>query len=393
MTSFLDAFIPPFKRHLAYAKFYKCLPFEWNEKQNKIIVNNTLINRVSTSVWTILSGLYAAFQIVNVILGNHDLNDKLFGALILAIYIPVFGTCMTFATDATPIENLNRLLFGQGNWQFYEIIALKNIYSKFVLDLQPRLSKSLLAVIKILCLLIETTYWVIPASSAGITVFLPCKPPFLGTFLLCRRKWTSLISKWVITSFLAVLEFVMAMQLSISAGHYSIFSQISGLVLFWGRCQQFMKSKNSKVDFLVKGYRQLQIQERLHNLSYKGRILPVSILAIPSIQIMTGFTLITLLHKVNILQTSIFLVMYLDVFLFGMIVLTFTSSIYVKTESWISKVKYRGGKDSRYFLKAHKSFRPLRLEFGNNFVDRITPLVVQEFCIRQTTSLLLLAET
>lgn len=56
-------------------------------------------------------------------------------------------------------------------------------------------------------------------------------------------------------------------------------------------------------------------------------------------------------------------------------------------EDWIKRVKSRGRK-STYLRKAHRSFRPLRLEIGNNFVGRLTPLVIQEFCIKQTASLL-----
>lgn len=39
-----------------------------------------------------------------------------------------------------------------------------------------------------------------------------------------------------------------------------------------------------------------------------------------------------------------------------------------------------------------KSLGPLKIQFGNNFVEALTPLVVQEFCVQQTISLLLLTK-
>lgn len=97
-----------------------------------------------------------------------------------------------------------------------------------------------------------------------------------------------------------------------------------------------------------------------------------------------------LFHKANLFQVSFFLVTYVNIFVYGMVILNFTTAIHVKADDFVRRSKLEGGENASYFRKVRKSFRPLRLEFGNNYVDRSTPLVMQEFCIRQTASLVLL---
>lgn len=41
-------------------------------------------------------------------------------------------------------------------------------------------------------------------------------------------------------------------------------------------------------------------------------------------------------------------------------------------------------------MKLLKSYAPLKVRFGGNFMDQLTPLVIQEFCSVQTANLLLL---
>lgn len=234
----------------------------------------------------------------------------------------------------------------------------------------------------------EITYWTVPLGVALTTVLLPCQLCLLGSSLLCGIGDSSSISKCLV----AAMEFVMALQLIISASHYAVFYQISGIVLLWGKCEEFMASKGRNVDFLVKGYRHLQLLEKIHNFSFRGRILPATVWGIPSLQILSGFALIALFGNASFIQVSIFLTIYIDACMCGLVIFSAAACIHVITEDWVARVKPRGGKQVRYFRRIHKSFRPLRLEFGNNFVDRLTPLVMQEFCVRQTASFLLLGK-
>lgn len=114
MTSFLEAFLPSFRRNLRYAKFFQCLPFEWSEKQEKFIIKETMLKRVAIRTWIILGGLYIAFQIAYLAFGRHALANKLVGCLILTVYCCCFGARAEFGSDSTLIGNINRLLSGHG---------------------------------------------------------------------------------------------------------------------------------------------------------------------------------------------------------------------------------------------------------------------------------------
>lgn len=111
---------------------------------------------------------------------------------------------------------------------------------------------------------------------------------------------------------------------------------------------------------------------------------------LPIAQILSGVAPVALFQRANLFQILLFLTIYIDSTLFGMIVLTSTAFINSKTKAVLHGVKGRVDRDKGYWRRFQKSCRPLRLEFGDNFVDILTPLVIQEYCVRQTASMLIL---
>lgn len=112
----------------------------------------------------------------------------------------------------------------------------------------------------------------------------------------------------------------MAMQSLVTGCHYGFFCQIFDLVIFWAKCRDFVMSKTKEMDFVVKGYRELQIREKIHNSSYKGRIMHVCLFAGPLSEILCGFILFSLFQKVDFVHLCVFFVLYLDVTLFTVII-------------------------------------------------------------------------
>jgi len=47
-------------------------------------------------------------------------------------------------------------------------------------------------------------------------------------------------------------------------------------------------------------------------------------------------------------------------------------------------------KRTHWIKKMAKSFVPLKIQFGSNFVDQITPLLIVNFSVNQTLSLLMI---
>lgn len=72
--------------------------------------------------------------------------------------------------------------------------------------------------------------------------------------------------------------------------------------------------------------------------------------------------------------------------LVNMASLSGAAKIYVASKNRIQdRYKFIWAKPTKLGRKMYKPFRPLRLEFRNNFVERATPLV-QEVCARQIFS-------
>lgn len=192
---------------------------------------------------------------------------------------------------------------------------------------------------------------------------------------------------------IAAVEFVLYMQAVSWGAHHVNYSLLLLVAIFWGNCQQFLKQQignSKKIEEIVLQYRKIQISERIHNSIFRTRIFLPLMCALPLIQVLSGVAFLTLFHSESWFSLAVFLLAYLESWFADMLSVTAGSVIYTKTNEWILGCRGWDGKRS-YGRKVLKSFRPLRLEFGNNYIDRLTPLVMQEFCIRNTASILLLS--
>lgn len=221
-----------------------------------------------------------------------------------------------------------------------------------------------------------------------MTLLNPCSIPLIGARILCRIP--TRLFKWI-GPILGGWEFAMGMHIVVATSHYIAYAQISGLVLLWGRCAEFIQASPGLTrNARMRGYRELQVREKIYNSTFRGRILPASVAGVPSEQVLCGVAFLTFFRTGNWLLSSLFLMLYVGAALFGLVLLTSASCIFVRSEGWIEAGKLGGGAKNSYFRRVHQSFRPLRLEFGSNFVDKLTPLVVQDFSSRQTATLVLL---
>lgn len=114
MFSFLDAFFPPFKRHLGYAKLLKCLPYEWSEEKEEIISNETILSRVVLTIWKVHAGTYIGLQFLHVAYGGHTLGDQFVAVLILTLYIICYVMGLEFGLNSRQTDLLNKLLSKEG---------------------------------------------------------------------------------------------------------------------------------------------------------------------------------------------------------------------------------------------------------------------------------------
>ncbi len=89
-------------------------------------------------------------------------------------------------------------------------------------------------------------------------------------------------------------------------------------------------------------------------------------------------------------KASMFTFIYIAVVIFEIGVFSAAAKIHNLSNEWIKGSKQNCRNKIEKKLVA--SIMPLRLYFANNFVDTLTPCVIQDFCARQTASLLLLGK-
>jgi hypothetical protein len=136
-------------------------------------------------------------------------------------------------------------------------------------------------------------------------------------------------------------------------------------------------------------YRKLQILEKMTNSFTRFRLLPVFAWMFPIMQILLLFVVIKLFHS-ETAKATVFTVMYFAVAIFTIGIFSVGAKTHNLTNEWI-----KGSKQScknKLERRTYNSIMPLRLYFANNFVDTLTPCVIQDFCVRSTASLLLLGK-
>jgi hypothetical protein len=142
---------------------------------------------------------------------------------------------------------------------------------------------------------------------------------------------------------------------------------------------------------LIGQYRQLQILEVLSNQCVMHRALPVTALGGIISQFLTSIVCIRLHDKIQMPDFLLFPALYFDCCILILLLFTVASLTFVKSKRILSNWKMSYQMKRKYFRKSLYMLTPLKIKFGGNFVDQSTPLVIQNFCLTSTASLLLLS--
>lgn len=233
--------------------------------------------------------------------------------------------------------------------------------------------------------MVEYVYKMFPILIAVQIFMIPCQLPFIGSILLNSCSgWTN--DFVMIRLGLSVFEFVNTALVLVPPIPYILFVLVSAIMLLWNECAM------AHGDQSTMKYRNLQVLEKLVNSCVRYRILPVLTGVCPIVQIFAGY-IITKFHSSMKISHLVF-IMIMDYFctLYSVMVLTAAGSIYAKSSGWIEKAKNACSKDKEKKIRRReiRSMMPIRIWFGSNFVDTLTALVIEDFCIGQIISLLLM---
>ncbi|OXA41131.1 hypothetical protein Fcan01_23994 [Folsomia candida] len=236
-----------------------------------------------------------------------------------------------------------------------------------------------------------------------LLVFIPCQFPFLESFFLPKDLCT--FSPNHLTDCkslsLVVARLILIIADAFILGHvyaigvtYILVVLLAGILFLWVNSCRTFTQKNAD----LRSYRRLQALESVLNSCTRHRIFPIVSLGFPAVQILDVFLLIRYHEGMNYSLLFMLIVQYSQCFVCSSMLFIFAGKVYSNSVTWlgmrtrvVAKME-RGGsnverKVERKFLK---SLAPLKLWFGSNFMDTLTPLVIEQFCILQTINLLLL---
>lgn len=137
-------------------------------------------------------------------------------------------------------------------------------------------------------------------------------------------------------------------------------------------------------------YKQIKLLEVKLNNCVGPIIVPVSFVGFPSIQILAFFTMIRLYDVVPMPAFLYFPRMYVDTLLLNVILQTLAANLFIKSKRLRTKFIAEGHAWRKVDRKELQATINLSLKFGSNYIDAGTPLVIQDFCVNQTVSLLLM---
>lgn len=140
----------------------------------------------------------------------------------------------------------------------------------------------------------------------------------------------------------------------------------------------------------VQLYHKISVLEKSINAVLMERILPCFILCVPVVEIVSIFVCISFHDDIAMPGFVMFPILGLDAILATTICLTLASKVHN-----VSKMLARRLRSAEIMVRNRdmtmsreiKALSPLKIKFGSNFVDRRTPLVIQNFCVTKTMTL------
>lgn len=226
----------------------------------------------------------------------------------------------------------------------------------------------------------------------GLLIFLnPTQAPFLGSMLNSKIFANCVTTTCQFPLFakllLAIFEWISFLFMEVPPFHCFVFNFLTGVIFLLE--ESLNSSKSQEIGY----YRRLQILEKMVNASARARIFPCMASGMPIGQILNGFGSIRFHSTLNPAHLGFMVVFVVTVTVLSLIVFGGCGLIHERSLVWLRSARQRtcSRKASKIQRRVLRSLIPLRVWFGSNFVDNLTPLVIQHFCMVQTANLLLLS--
>lgn len=228
-----------------------------------------------------------------------------------------------------------------------------------------------------------------------LIIFQPCTPPFLLSMSAkCGEiKWTHIGSTHAIVLF----ELWMCAQIFNGAAPTVFFVCFAGIICLLNYFQLLGASIQEsrcleQYQENIRFYRRIQILEKHMNDITNVYILPALIIGVPLLQIVSQYVSITMHDDIPMPGFVLFPIMSVEAIITNVVVFTPASWVNGRSTRILARYarKITHCVRKSVVVKERKACTMLKIKFGSNYVDQSTPLVIQNFCLNQTMSLILI---
>ncbi|OXA44229.1 hypothetical protein Fcan01_20874 [Folsomia candida] len=371
-----EIILPHLTRHFSIARLNHCLFYEWNPKKNRVTESGKFDKKWSR-VMLLISWGYVFLQIIGLSISSAIPAEKIFPATLTYLYIACSALGLEWGTDSANVQLMN-IVYASEERSWEDCRGNGKILATIV-----NLTYSLANF---------SAYVAFPPGIVVMLAILPCQAPLLGYLLFWGDECSRPLFQsdpgvmFIFRMVLLLVEFVQICRHVVVAAHYAIYVVLSGILYFWEETTKILRFPYS-----TEGYRDLQVLESVLNASIRFRIFPTVLFLAPTMEILATFACIKYHDAMGGMQIQLLLIVLLALNATVLNVLYCTGAGIVCRKSGEYLRDMKGRVKRKVEKKLLKSYAPLKVRFGSNFMDELTPLVIQQFCSAQTANLLLLS--
>ncbi|OXA64905.1 hypothetical protein Fcan01_00538 [Folsomia candida] len=385
------------RRCLKYGQIFACLYSKWDAETNRVIpkkAGGQNLTRFSIFVHI----FYSLSQIVAIVYNSSNLAETVEAVMLMEICLAGLAFRWEYTADPVAEQLLNYIINIPGNEVGIRRSSQMNFQAIFFgehpnvandANSNEETTRSKAGHYCHLCPTHSNLGGNLHLSHGNFHLLLDHSPPLqtsISVLPLLKSGRSSLT--WPVRFIFAKVELVMSFWFLIPGLYYCMTILLFAISFLSVRLNAFKKMEEKLYATKILAYKKMQIENKLVSAAIRGRLLLVFAYLEPTTQILLALVVMMMYNSsdVHVFRVVAFFLAYIIVTMSCILIFTIAGKIRENSINWVKNYKARSSWERRVV----RSLAPLRVEFGNNFVERLTPLVVQEFCIREVASTLIL---
>ncbi|OXA63516.1 hypothetical protein Fcan01_00133 [Folsomia candida] len=395
----LTSFRPFLLQHLRLCGFLRCTDAQWDATCGQIVPRKTTRFGTLYHKFQLVSGfIYAVGIILKISRGKDSVAEKCQGVVFLTILVVTILARWYWPREGQLNEPC-RMLNACFRFEKFLITGYGTpVRQPSILD------KVMIAFLRLLA----PTAFLVPFAVIAIQLHNPCALPFIGSWSpYCVNSVWSPPPRLVHCLMLATDWWIWA-HFEYDGALYVFYAFMVSIVCMLDYLEHFEKfvreirTSSSPVPDLrtleirvtksLHTYRCVRLINKTLNHATQGQLVPAMIGVAPQLQVFAQFVCIKLYSKIPLPGFLFFPLLVVDSTICNLIVESMAAKVNTNSVKLLSDLnrELKGLPVKSSCRKELRACTAAKIQFGQNFVDKGTPLVIENFCFNQTVSLLLL---